>query len=242
MPSLKKAPEATKRDAVKTRARILDAAQSLFCKHGLDGSTVEAIAKVAVVNKRMVYYYFGGKAELYLAVLEKTYANRRQHDSVLEMTEGDPEQCMRRLVRSSFRYCRNNPDYIKLLLAENLNGAKHLRRSKKVLNLHSPLLEKLGALLERGQQIGLFRAYTDPLQVYLTIASLCFFYHSNNATLSTVFGRDFSSSDSSIEREVHVEDVVLSYLKTRPSVEKKTRHQESAGHKPLEMIKHDNVN
>lgn len=219
MPGKPQVQPAPKRDADKTRTRIVDAARSLFCKHGIDGSTVEAIARAAHVNKRMVYYYFGGKADLYLAVLEETYANRRQHDSVLEMDVGDPEQCMRRLVRASFRYCRENPDYIKLLLAENMNGAKHLKRSEKILNLHSPLLENLGTLLERGQKKGIFRNYADPLQLYLTIASLCFFYHSNNATLSTIFGRDFSNPDTSIEREVHIEDVIMSYLQPRKGLE-----------------------
>jgi len=219
----------TKRDAGKTRARILDAARPLFCAHGVDGTTVEAIARAAHVNKRMIYYYFGGKADLYLAVLEETYAARRRHDSVLDMSEGDPEQGMRRLVRASFRYCRDNPDYIKLLLAENLNGAKHLQRSKKILNLHSPLLDGLGALLERGQQIGVFRAYADPLQVYLTIASLCFFFHSNNATLSSIFGRDFASGEMSMQREVQVEDVVMSYLQPRNATERQTQPGNSAG-------------
>lgn len=236
MPTKKQGQPTSKRDAGKTQARILDAARSLFCKHGVDGSTVEAIARSADVNKRMIYYYFGGKADLYLAVLEETYANRRQHDSILEMNVGDPEQCMRRLVRASFRYCRENPDYIKLLLAENLNGAKHLKRSTKILNLHSPLLENLGALLERGQLSGVFRTYADPLQVYLTIASLCFFYHSNTATLSTIFGKDFSDADTSIEREVHIEDVVLSYLQPRNAVTQELQNEEFSGLKNSDVI------
>jgi len=236
MPTTLHAQPTSKRDAGKTRVRILDAARSLFCKHGVDGSTVEAIARSAHVNKRMIYYYFGGKADLYLAVLEETYANRRQHDSILEMNVGDPEQCMRRLVRASFRYCRENPDYIKLLLAENLNGAKHLKRSKKITNLHSPLLENLGTLLKRGQQIGVFRTYADPLQLYLTIASLCFFYHSNTATLSTIFGKDFSDAGTSIEREVHIEDVIMSYLQPRSAVSNEVGGEESSGLKNLDMI------
>lgn len=236
MAAKKTASPPAKRDAEKTRTRILDAARSLFCKHGVDGATVEAIARAAHVNKRMVYYYFGNKNDLYLAVLEQTYASRRQHDSVLEMNVGDPEQCVRRLVRASFRYCRDNPDYIKVLLAENLNGARHLKRSKQIMNLHSPLLENLGALLERGQKIGVFRTYVDPLQVYLTIASLCFFYHSNTATLSTIFGRDFASADTSIEREVHIEDVVLSYLRPRNAVEQDAGHDKTSGLDKSDMI------
>lgn len=227
----KKAPVVTAtRDAEKTRTRILDAARTLFSKLGVDGANVEAIARAAHVNKRMIYYYFGSKADLYLTVLEETYANRRLHDSVLDMNAGDPEQCIRRLVRASFRYCRDNPDYIKLLLAENLGGAKHLQRSRKIKHLHSPLLENLGALIRRGQQDGVFRAHVDPLHMYLTIASLCFFYHSNTATLTTIFDRNFSSDERSIEREVHIEDVVLSYLRPRTSVSIVVPAEETTGH------------
>lgn len=213
-------PRVTRRDAQKTKARILNAARKAFGKHGVDGATVEAIAREADVNKRMVYHYFGGKEDLYLTVLEETYAARRKHDAILDIREGDPVEGVRRLVRASFRYCRENPDYIKLLIAENLNDAKHLRRSEKILHLHGPLLEGLEALLERGRKIGLFRAYADAVQLYLTIASLCFFYHSNNATLSTVFGRDFSSNEAVSEREAHVEEVVLAYLRPRTELEK----------------------
>lgn len=219
MPPAKQPPAISKRDAEKTRARIIEAARTLFCNHGVDGATVEAIARSAKVNKRMIYYYFGGKEDLYLTVLEETYAARRRHDAVLEL-DADPERGIRRLVRASFRYCRDNPDYIKLLMAENMNQAANLKRSKKIRDLHGPLLEMVGVLLERGHKIGVFRAYADPLHVYLTIASLCFFYHSNNATLSTIFGRDFSSSELTDEREVHVEDVVLAYLHPRSNKEK----------------------
>lgn len=227
----------TRRDAQKTQERILSAARAAFGEHGVDGATIEAIARAAQVNKRMVYHYFGGKEDLYLRVLEDTYAARRRHDAILDVGACDPEEGMRRLIRAAFAYCRENPDYIKLLVVENLNGARHLRRSEKIMQLHTPLLEGLGALLERGRGEGVFRAYADPIQVYLTIASLCFFYHSNNATLSTIFGRDFMAAEAVSEREVHIEEVVLGYLRPRSVEERSQGARESAGQGASDAIK-----
>ena len=157
---------------------------------------------------------------MYLAVLEKTYEARRHHDSILDLKQSDPEEGLRRLIRASFAYDRENPDYVKLLIVENLNGARHLRRSQKILSMHMPLLRDIGDLLDRGSRIGVFRAYADPVQVFITIASLCFFYHSNNATMSTILGRDLMAPTASLEREAHVEAVVMGYLRPRTEQER----------------------
>jgi AcrR family transcriptional regulator len=210
-----------RRNARRTQARILEAARTAFCARGIDGATMEDIARRADVNKRMVYHYFGSKEGLYLAVLESTYEARRRHDSVLDLGQSDPEEGMRRLIRASFAYCRENPDYIKLLIVENLNGARHLQRSQKILNMHTPLFGEIGDLLIRGSRLGLFRACADPMQVFMTIASLCFFFHSNNATLSTIFGSDLMTPSASLERETHVEEVIMRYLQPRSAEERK---------------------
>ena len=104
------------------------------------------------------------------------------------------------------------------------------------MHLHGPLLENLGALLERGRKVGVFRAYADPLQVYLTIASLCFFFHSNNATLSSIFGRDFMEAKMVMEREVHIEEVVMSFLRPRSALETEIGTRESPGLEKQDMI------
>jgi len=225
--ALESPPDEPRRDARRTRARILDAAREAFCARGVDGATMESIARAAGVNKRLVYHHFGNKEDLYLAVLEQTYVARRRHDAVLAVDECDPEEGMRRLIRAAFAYCREHPEYIKLLTVENLNGARHLRRSRTIRDLHTPLLAGLGELLERGRRIGLFRAFADPFHVYLTVASLCFFYHSNTATLSSIFGRDLASAEAAAEREAHVEEVVLAYLRPRTALEREGRPPES---------------
>jgi hypothetical protein len=71
----------------------------------------------------------------------------------------------------------------------------------------------LSALLERGARTRVFRRGVDPVELYITIAALGFFYLSNRHTLSTIFGRDLAAPKSIAARESHIVDVVLNYLK-----------------------------
>jgi len=204
---------AVTRDPERTRAAILAAATAEFTAKGLTGARVDAIAKSAGANKRMIYHYFGDKDGLYLAVLEATYAAIRTAELELHLGDRDPVEGMRELVRFTWAYFIAHPEFLSLLGTENLNKASYLKRSKRIRELHSPLVGMISGLLERGEHERVFRAGVDPVQLYVTIAALGFFYLSNRHTLSTIFGRDLSGTKSLAEREQHIVDVVLTYLK-----------------------------
>jgi AcrR family transcriptional regulator len=206
-------PARTARDPERTRAAILAAATAEFTAKGLTGARVDAIAKSAGANKRMIYHYFGDKEGLYLAVLEATYAAIRTAELELHLGDRDPIEGMRELVRFTWAYFIAHPEFLSLLGTENLNKASYLKRSKRIRELHSPLVGMISGLLERGEHERVFRAGVDPVQLYVTIAALGFFYLSNRHTLSTIFGRDLSGTKSLAEREQHIVDVVLTYLK-----------------------------
>jgi AcrR family transcriptional regulator len=201
------------RDPERTRAAILDAATQEFAANGLTGARVDAIASRARVNKRMIYHYFGDKEGLYLAVLEATYASIRAAEMDLHLTDRDPVDGMRELVLFTWRYFLAHPEFLSLLGTENLHKAAYLKRSKRIRELHSPLVGMISALLERGEKARVFRAGVDPVELYVTIAALGFFYLSNRHTLSTIFGRDLSAPKSIAARGEHIIDVVLNYLK-----------------------------
>jgi len=201
------------RDADRTRAAILAAATAEFTAKGLTGARIDAIARSAGANKRMIYHYFGDKDGLYLAVLEATYAAIRTAELELHLGDRDPVEGMRELVRFTWAYFIAHPEFLSLLGTENLNKASYLKRSKRIRELHSPLVGMISGLLERGEHERVFRAGVDPVQLYVTIAALGFFYLSNRHTLSTIFGRDLSGTKSLAEREQHIVDVVLTYLK-----------------------------
>ncbi len=202
-----------RRQPARTREQILRAAVVEFAGKGLGGARVDQIARRAGANKRMLYHYFGNKRDLFLAVLERIYDDIRHAEAKLHLEELDPETAMRRLVAFSFDYCRGNPHFIHLLNSENLHGAQHLKRSSRIREMNSPLIVLIGRILERGEAAGLFRKTVDPVQLYISIAALGFFYFSNIHTLSTVFGRNLSKPDAIGRRRRHAEDVILGYLR-----------------------------
>jgi len=204
---------AATRDPERTRAAILSAATHEITAKGLTGARVDAIAKRARVNKRMIYHYFGGKDGLYLAVLEATYEAIRNAELALHLDDRDPVEGMRELVLFTWRYFLAHPEFLSLLGTENLNRAAYLKRSKRIRELHSPLVGIITSLLQRGEKERVFRPGIDPVDLYITIAALGFFYLSNVHTLSTIFGRDLSAPQSTDARGQHIVDVVLGFLK-----------------------------
>src|SRR6185295_12893818 len=64
---------ARRRDAAATREALLAAGAELFAERGYDGVPVAAIAARARVNKAMISYHFGGKRQLYLAIVTATF-------------------------------------------------------------------------------------------------------------------------------------------------------------------------
>lgn len=202
-----------KRDPQRTRESILKAAREEFCQNGLDGARVDRIARLARTNKRMLYHYFGNKEDLYLTVLERAYAEIREKERELTLADTEPLEGMRRLVRFSWRFFLEHPHFIRLLNTENLHQACFVRRSTVIRDMHTPLVAMLEDLLRRGAEVGHFRANVDPVQLYITIAGIGYFYCSNVYTLSTIFARDLLSEEALQIRERHVEEVVLGYLR-----------------------------
>ena len=206
-------PRVSIRDAVRTRALILKAAAGEFARAGLGGARVERISAEAGVNVRMLYYYFGSKDELFLAVLERAYATIRRAEQGLALDSVAPEEAMRRLVRFTWRFQVGHPDFITLLNSENLHRGRHQAQSSLVAGLHAPLLELIERQLERGARDSVFRRGVDPMQLYVTIAGLGYFYLSNRHTLSAIFRRDLMSARQRELRLAHMIDVVLGYLR-----------------------------
>jgi AcrR family transcriptional regulator len=200
------------RDADRTQQEILRAAMNEFHERGLGGARIDSIAERAGVNKRLIYYYFGGKDELFLAVLEQTYADIREAERELHLEAANPADAVRRLVAFTWNHYLAHPEFLTLLNSENLHRARHLRQSTRIREMNSPLIQTLGAVLERGRSDGVFRGGVDAVQLYISIAALAYFYLSNNHTLSTIFGRDLMSPKALSERLSHITEVVLGYV------------------------------
>jgi hypothetical protein len=104
-----------------------------------------------------------------------------------------------------------------LLNEENLHRARHLQRSRKVKELHSPFVALIADILKRGVATGVLRDGIDPVQLYISIAALSYFYQSNSSTLGAIFGRNMLSESSKSERLAHMTDLVLAALRPATS-------------------------
>jgi len=202
-----------KRDPDRTREAILVAAQDEFAAKGLAGGRVNVIARNSGANKRMIYHYFGSKNGLYLAALERVYEGLRGEERTLHLDHLAPEVAIRRLVEFNFDYSRAHPELISLINNENLHRARHLRKSKKVRDLHSPFVKLIRDILKRGVAKGVFRPGLDPVDVYITIAAVGYFFLSNNWTLSAIFGRNLAAEQAVRGRRRHKVDMILHALR-----------------------------
>src|SRR5689334_14975748 len=202
-----------RRNPAVTRQKLLAAARREFAASGLAGARVDEIAARAGVNKQLVYHYFGDKDALYLAVLEWVYEEIRAHERALNLEGLPPQQAIRKLIESSFDHLAAHPDFIVLLNDENRAGARHVRGSRRLEAMHSPLVSMVDKILKQGVREGTFRRGVNPVQLYISIAGLSYFYFSNTATLSAIFGTDLSRPAMKRARRRHVVDLVLQALR-----------------------------
>jgi AcrR family transcriptional regulator len=204
--------EIRSRDADRTQQEILAAATAEFAAHGFGGGRIEAIAERAGVNKKLIYYYFEGKDELFLAVLEQTYADIRAAERELHLEAMTPLQAIESLVVFTWRHYLAHPEFLALLNSENMQGAGHLKRSPRIRQMNSPLIDDLAKVLKRGEKSGELRGAIDAMQLYISIAGLAYFYLSNKHTLGTIFGRDLMAKGALDERLAHMTAVVVRYV------------------------------
>ncbi|AKM31820.1 TetR family transcriptional regulator [Pandoraea faecigallinarum] len=179
-----------KRDPERTRQRILAAAIEEFAERGSSGARVDSIARRAEINERMLYYYFGNKDQLYLAVLEEVYGEFNRAEHALKLDLLPPLDAVAELAHFVWDYYADHPELIQLINNENLHEAKSMRQSTEIRQQVSPIVDLLAETLKRGQSSGEIREGIDPVDLYVTISAMGYYVMSNRHTLSIVMGRD----------------------------------------------------
>ena len=207
------APDRNRRKPEATRASILAAARVEFAAKGLEGARVDQIARRAQANKQLVYYYFGSKDDLYTAALEATYAEIRALERELDLSALPARDAMVKLIDFSLDYLNEHREFIRMLADENAHGARHVRDSEMALRTNSPLLGLIAETLGRGVAEGSFRVEVDPLELYLSIAGMTFFYFANGQTMSAIFGRDLARREAIASYRDHIVRLTLGGLR-----------------------------
>ncbi len=208
----RKAPMVRRRDPVHTQEKILAAAHAEFARKGYDGARVDEIVKRAKVSKNLVYHHFRDKEDLYIRVLERTYETLRRRQSDLTLAGLGPIEGMRRLCETTFKTFVEEPEVLVMLNTENLHRGKHLGKSTVIRALYNPLRSAIEMLLKQGEESGVFRKGVDPVELYISISALGYFYMSNRHTLSLIFDRKLGDPDEIERRKRHIVDMVMAYL------------------------------
>jgi AcrR family transcriptional regulator len=184
------------RDAEATQRRILEAAKKEFAKKGLGGARVDVIAERARANKRMIYHYFESKENLFQHVLEDAYVDIRTAERKLELDHLEPKEALERLVRFTWKYYLDNPEFLTMVNSENLHKARHLKKSKVVQVISRRFVAMVDTILERGAKQGVFREGIDPVQLNITIAAIGYYYLTNRFTGAIIFERDLMTREA----------------------------------------------
>ena len=201
------------RDAERTKAEILRIAQQEFARHGYAGARVDEIAACTRTTKRMIYYYFGGKEQLYIAVLEKAYSEVRTVERTVDVDHLDPVEAIRMLAELTFDHHDAHQDFIKLVSIENIHQGEHLRKSQVLANLGTPVLDLISRVLAAGRASGDFVTDADAVDVHMMISAFCCFRISNQHTFGALFGRDMAAPEHRDRYRTMVGEMVVAYLR-----------------------------
>lgn len=201
-----------KNNPEKTRENILQEAIVEFVQQGLAGARVDAIAERIHTSKRMIYYYFGSKEQLYVEVLEKLYSDIRSIESSLYLSELAPAEAIRRLVEFTFDHHDRNVDFVRIVSIENIHNAEYVKQSGAIKTMNTTVLDSLGEILRRGTEQGVFRSGLEPLDVHLLISSFCFYRVSNRHTFGEIFQIDLPDEAIKQRHRQMICESVLGYL------------------------------
>ena len=204
------------RDADRTRAELLEVATRVFADQGYAGARVDDIAAKTSTTKRMIYYYFGGKEGLYVAVMERAYSHIRALEQEVDVEHLEPAVAIRRLAELTFDHHEAHQDFVRLVSIENIHHAEHLRRLPTLSGLAAPALDVLTRILDRGRQAGVFRDDLDALDVHVIISSFCIFREANRYTFEAIFGRDLLAPDRRVHLRRLIGDLIVDHLTAKP--------------------------
>src|SRR5262249_13968985 len=160
---------------------------------GFSGARVDDIAARTNTSKRMIYYYFGDKEGLFVAVLEQAYGRIREIETTLQLGHLEPESALRALVGFTFDYQNANERFIRLVMVENIHNGVHLARSRVIEKLNVSVIATLRDIYGRGRSAGVFRDGIDEIDLHMSISALCFFNVANRATFSRIFKREMAT-------------------------------------------------
>ena len=179
---------------------------------GLAGARVDNIAERSGLAKRMIYYHFASKLDLYIAVLRRAYQRTRHGEELVDLISAPPAEAMRKLIEHTFDNHAENEDFVRLVGVEDTQKAAQLSAMPDISALNALIIDKLDGLLKRGQADGVFRRDIEALDLHLVMSSLSFFRVANRHTFGAVFQCDLDAPKLRRRHRALFADMIMNYL------------------------------
>jgi len=200
-----------------TREALLAAGTELFAEHGFDGVSVSAIAQKAGVNKAMISYHFGGKRELYVAILAATFGEIVADVERIAHSTAPAPQVLREVIAAvGDSATRRHPHFCTMMLREVLTGGARLETAALAQPVR--VMAAVQRIVERGVREGSFRS-VDPLLTHLSlVGSLVFFFGTTRFRQRLLRDRLHREPPDGATYVTHLQDLVIEGLATRGAV------------------------
>jgi AcrR family transcriptional regulator len=205
--------EIRQHDADETRNNILEVAAREFADKGLAGARIDEIAEKTASSKRMIYYYFGGKDELYRAVLERSYGQIRAREDAASFETLPADKALEAQIAHTFDYHAEHPEFVRLVMNENIHHGAHIGHIEGLKERNRSVIASLRAIIDKGAADGIFRSGIDPVDLHMSISALCFYNVSNRYTFASNFGVDMSSGKSLKKRRAQIAEIILAWVR-----------------------------
>jgi TetR/AcrR family transcriptional regulator len=201
------------RDAGRSRRAILDAAETLFAERGFEAVSLHEIGGAAGLSRGTPSYFFGSKQDLYVAVLERVFADReeataRAFQPVRSWCEpgrsGGLRVPLTRAIESYIEFLLARPAFVTLVVREELRGGEGLRLARRDA---TAMRDALGAVRAVARERSLRRFDVD--DAVLVLVSLTFSPLSQQSTFMVALDRDLRDAEA---RGRHVRLVVRQML------------------------------
>ena len=183
---------------------ILTAALKEFSSRGFSGARIDEIAEKTNFSKRMIYYYFKDKQDLFVRCLEKEYQKLREAESKIDISIDNPIKDLQKIIETSIDHHFGKQDYVRLVVIENIHYCKHFDLSERIQAESMNSVGVTSDVYNRGVKNGLFRSGMNPLDIHWMIASMSFFSISNKYSFNWVHNLPpYDESSTQITQKIY---------------------------------------
>ena len=189
-------------------SEILDAAELEFAKSGFEGTSVQAVADRAGLQKRQILYFYQNKENLYRAVIDRIFTEWRSQE--LNKWEGEPQQIICDYIDHMFSLIEEKPHRSKLVINEMMRGGQigiPVMEDRDSRSAMEATIHRLQSWMDKG----LMRR-TDPLQFIFMLWSFQHFYVAFEPEVAFFLDKKQLQSDDWGRIRKHVKNTAMEYF------------------------------